>query len=115
MDFESRLFEGFILQTQPGSSNHELWDRRLLALVPTVAYNRKGHATNVRMTNVLSRVASCPARFPILICLLQELLPRDEGYVRVGASKYSDWQVLAYEHVMDKQFSGHNGGYVRNG
>ena len=56
------------------------------------------------MTNVSSRVASCPAHFPILLYLQHELLPPDEGYVRIGACKYSDWQVLAYEHVIDKPF-----------
>ena len=104
MDIESRLFEEFQLQRkQPEASTHEIWIRRLPALVPTILYNRKGHATKVRMTNVSSRVSSCPAHFPILLWLPHELLPRDEGYVRIGASKYRDWQVLAYEHIMDKQ------------
>ena len=56
----------------------------------------------VGMTNVSSRVASCPAHFLILLWLPHELLPRDEGYVGIGASNYRDCQVLAYEHVMEK-------------
>ena len=55
LDIESRLFEEFRLQRkQPGSSTHELWIRRLPKLVPTIVYNRKDHATKVRMTNVSS-------------------------------------------------------------
>ena len=55
MDIESRLFEGFQLQRkQPEAPTHEIWIRRLPALVPTIVYNRKDHATKVRMTDVSS-------------------------------------------------------------
>ena len=66
-------------------------------------YDRKGYAIKVSMKNVSSRVASCPAHFAIMLWLLHKLLPRNEDYIRIGPSKYRDWQVLAYENIMDKQ------------
>ena len=84
LDIESSLFEEFKLERKhPGVSTHDLWVRRLPALVPTIMYNRKGHAKKVRMTNVSSRFASCPAHFPVLLWVPHDMLPQDEGYVRV--------------------------------
>ena len=57
----------------------------------------------VRLTNLAPRVTTCPAHFPIVVWMPHDTLPRDEGYVRVNSSKYRDWQVLVYEHVLDKE------------
>ena len=83
--------------------------------MPTILYNRTGDATNVRMTNVSSRVASCPEHFPILLWLPNELIPRYEGYVRIEALKYHDWRVLAIEQVMDNGCSEKSNIFMQNG
>ena len=102
LDVESRLYGKFRLQrNQPSMSTHELWIRRLPTLLPTVIYNRRGVVTRVRLTNVSTKSASCPAPYPIGIWLPHEILPLDGGYIRLNATKYHEWQVLAYENVMD--------------
>ena len=55
LNIESRLFEECKLRRkQPRASTYELWICQLLALVPTIMYNRKIHAIGVSMTNVSS-------------------------------------------------------------
>ena len=68
--------------------------------MPTVIYIRKEPSTRVRLMNVSTRSASCPAHFPVLVWLPHEVLPRNDGYVIINATKYHDWQELAYENVM---------------
>ena len=51
---------------QPSKATHELWARRLPTVLPTIIYNKNGNGTKVRLTNVSSDVAVCPAHFPII-------------------------------------------------
>ena len=55
------------------------------------------------MTNISAKCAFCLAYYPVLLWLPCEVLPRDDGYVRLNATKYHDWQVLAHEYAMDGQ------------
>jgi hypothetical protein len=68
-----------------------------------VVFGTERRALKVRLTNVSSKRAECSAHFPIILWIPHEVLPREEGYVRVESSKYKDWQVLAYEGVLDKE------------
>ena len=66
-DVGGRLLNEFKLQRkQPDGMTHVMWVRRLPSLLPTVVFNRKGRATKVRLTNIASRTASCPAHFPVV-------------------------------------------------
>ena len=85
---------------QPGKSTHELLIRRPPALVSTGMYNRKEKAMTVRLTNVSTRSASCPAHYSVLLWLPHVVLPRNDGYVILNATNYHDWQVLAYGNAM---------------
>ena len=94
LDVERRLYEAIRLQReQPSKATHKIWIRRLPTLVPTMICNKKRTATRVRLTNVSTRSASCPAQFPVLLWLPHEVLPRDDSYVRINATKYHDWKV----------------------
>uniref|UniRef100_M4BQC9 Uncharacterized protein n=1 Tax=Hyaloperonospora arabidopsidis (strain Emoy2) TaxID=559515 RepID=M4BQC9_HYAAE len=80
LDIESCLLKEFTLQMkQFGASTHELSVRRLPVLVPTIMYNRTRNKAKVRMTNVSTRVASCPEHLPILLWMPHKLLAHEEG------------------------------------
>ena len=82
LDVESRLYKEFQLRrTQPSTSTHDLWIRRLPSLVPTILYSKKGRASRVRMTNISAKCATCPAHYPLLLWLPYDAFFRDDGYV----------------------------------
>ena len=84
MNVDQRVSEVFQLQLQQVTEfTHELWVRRLPALLLTVLYDMRGKETTVRLTDLAPRVTTCPAQFPIVVWMPHGTLPRDEGYVRV--------------------------------
>ena len=70
--------------------------------ITTIIDNEEGKVTSVKLWNVSSDVAVCPAHFLIILCNTHGTLPRDEGCVKVNSAKYHGWQILAYEVVMAK-------------
>ena len=50
--------------------------------------------------SVSARSASCLAHFPVLLWLSHDMLPRNKGYIRLNATRYHDWKVLAYANNM---------------
>ncbi|KAE9002807.1 hypothetical protein PR002_g17529 [Phytophthora rubi] len=89
-------------RSQPSSDTHEVWVRRTKALLPTVVKSQRGKLVRVRLTNISNRPTSCPAHFPVLMWVPIGDLPKSDGYVRIGSSRYRDWQMLVYEGGRDK-------------
>ena len=91
MSIDQRVSDVLQLQRhQPPGSTHELWVRRLPALLPTDTYDMKGKASTIGLTNLPPRVTTCPAHLPIVVWMPHGTLPRDEEYVRLNSSKYRD-------------------------
>ncbi|POM70726.1 Hypothetical protein PHPALM_12795 [Phytophthora palmivora] len=86
---------------QPSELTHEFWVRRTDDWIPTIVMNAKSKATRVYLTSTRPTSVWCPAHFPVVIWLPHGMLPPEE-YVRLNSAKYRDWQVLAYESVIDK-------------
>ncbi|KAE9198186.1 hypothetical protein PF002_g22517 [Phytophthora fragariae] len=89
-------------RSQPSSDTHEVWVRRTKALLLTVLKSQRGKLIRVRLTNISNRPTSCPAHFPVLMWVPIGDLPKSDGYVRIGSSRYRDCQMLVYEGGRDK-------------
>ncbi|KAE9266528.1 hypothetical protein PR003_g32094, partial [Phytophthora rubi] len=87
---------------QPSDETHELWVRRTKDRVPTLIRSSRGKPTRVLLTNVSGKLVWCPAHFPVVHWAPYGELAPDDGYVRLTAARYRDWQVLAYEAAIDK-------------
>ncbi|KAE8989787.1 hypothetical protein PR001_g18697 [Phytophthora rubi] len=99
----SREFAEYRLpRVQPTSDTHEVCVRRTKALLPTMVKSQRGKIDRVRLTNISDRLTSCPAHFPVLMWVPIGDLPKSDEYVRIGSSRYRDWQILAYEGGRDK-------------
>ncbi|GMF29584.1 unnamed protein product [Phytophthora lilii] len=92
-----------VSRRHPPRDTHTLWIRRTDTLVPTVVSFRRGKPHRVRLTNVTSRSAYCPAHLPLLVWTPHGELPREPGYVRLNAARYNEWQVLAYANAREKE------------
>ena len=67
------------------------------------------------MKNISTKCASCPAHYPVLLWLPYEVLPRDDGYVRLNATKYHDWQVWHMNIRWTDRYSESSNNNMRNG
>ncbi|GMF66004.1 unnamed protein product [Phytophthora lilii] len=92
-----------VSRRHPPRDTHTLWIRQTDTLFPTVVSFRRGKPHHVRLTNVTSRSAYCPAHLPLLVWTPHSELPREPGYLRLNSARYNEWQVLAYANARGKE------------